>query len=246
MGIFMNIVCDVILAGIFILTIFMHIRKGFVDSLLHTFAAVIAAVGAVIFGPYLSDILRVRIFGERFTEKIHTMIKPMFTFVQEKVDLSAFLSDIQAQKGEFLDLISRMGISIEELIQSFGEISYGTEEDIRSMARSIAAPVAETISKVSGYVLVFLGLLLALFLLRLILKMVVKLPVLRQTNRMLGALLGMICGFVYVWVICIVLGGILEYGMITDSAETFRAAVNGSFIYRFFSSFSLIELLSLR
>lgn len=242
----MSIVCDIVLLAVFLLTVIVHTRKGFVESLLHTLSAVISAVCAVLFGPQLGAVLQANVFGERFVDKIYGIIEPMFSFVQDKVDLSAFLAESQSESNEFLDLISRMGVSIDELIQSFGTISLGTQEDIRNLARSIAAPVSETISKICGYALVFVGVLLALWILRLILKGVVKLPVLKQTNRLLGTVLGIVCGFVYVWFICIVLGGILEYGLFADAAGTFGEAINGSFLYRFFSKLSLIDLLSMQ
>ena len=179
----MNIIFDVVMLAILIITVVVHIRKGFIESLLHTFSTVIAAVCAVLLGPRVGELLKVHVFGDRLTEKIYEMVEPMCSFVEEKVNVG----DVLAEKlsGDFGGLLSRLGVSIDELIRSFGSIELWTAEDTRRLAQSIAEPVADSISKVLGCVLVFFGMLLVLLILRLVMKLFVQIPVVKQTNQVL-------------------------------------------------------------
>ncbi len=233
----MNIIFDVVMLAILIITVVVHIRKGFIESLLHTFSTVIAAVCAVLLGPRVGELLKIHVFGDRLTEKIYEMVEPMCSFVEEKVNVG----DVLAEKlsGDFGGLLSRLGVSIDELIRSFGSIELWTAEDTRRLAQSIAEPVADSISKVLGCVLVFFGMLLVLLILRLVMKLFVQIPVVKQTNQVLGAVLGIICGLIYVWAICMVLGGVLEYGLISDAEGVLGGMLNGSIVYNFFLKLTL-------
>ena len=67
----------------------------------------------------------------------------------------------------------------------------------------------------------------------------------KDIDRALGAALGAVAGVVYVWIICLVVGAIVERNLLGDSTPALEQFASNSFILKFVCSHSSFDFINL-
>ena len=135
---------------------------------------------------------------------------------------------------KFRNMIEASGISAESLSESFGGLKEATSIDLSSLADKIAGPLTNTVCKVLGYVTVFVVALIIFMILGWLICKVVELPGLKKLDGTLGGILGVFIGTVYVGVICLIIGLLVEKQLLGDYNSSVKTLAENSFLLRLF------------
>lgn len=225
----MFLALDIIVVVIFAATLINCIRKGFLVSVLNLLKSVLAVAAAYIFSPALADFFKSAFLSNAITAPVKNRLDVMITETAGKFDLAKLFAD---KPKEFIDILSRFGVKIEDFADSYGANSQATEEYVARLAEDITANVVNTVSYVLAFVALFLGTLILLTIVILIVSAVVKLPLIKGVDKMLGAVLGLASGFV----LAFVLSGLAKVGfdaLASVDPDTFGGIIDKTVIVKF-------------
>ena len=239
----MNFLLDICLIVLFLLIVIICACRGFVRCIWSMLTIVGAFVLAYVFGPTVGGWI-----GETFVyEYVSSYTYDTLDSIVDESGNEFAVSDVfDSMPDELIDLLNRCGADYEDIKTELSSSLTVSNEQLRSISDSISLPISTTISNIIGIVVVFFGALLAISLLGLILKLVVKVPVIKSIDSFLGAILGIAEAFVVIWVVCLIIGLLVEHSFISNSQnEELLLIAKNSYILRFFCDLSPINFINI-
>lgn len=225
----MFLALDIIVVVIFAATVIHCIRKGFLVSVLNLLKSVLAVAAAYLFSPALAEFFKNAFLSDAITLPVKSRLDVMLTETAGKFNLEKLFAD---KPKEFLDMMSRFGVKIEDFADSYGVNSQASEEYVTRLAEDITAPVVNTVSYVLAFVALFVGTLILLTIVILIVSAVVKLPLIKGVDKMLGTVLGLVSGIV----LAVVLSGLAKAGfeaLASVDPDTFGGIIDKTVVVKF-------------
>lgn len=225
----MFLALDIIVVVIFAATVIHCIRKGFLVSVLNLLKSVLAVAAAYLFSPALAEFFKNAFLSDAITVPVKSRLDVMLTETAGKFNLEKLFAD---KPKEFLDMMSRFGVKIEDFADSYGVNSQASEEYVTRLAEDITAPVVNTVSYVLAFVALFVGTLILLTIVILIVSAVVKLPLIKGVDKMLGTVLGLVSGIV----LAVVLSGLAKAGfeaLASVDPDTFGGIIDKTVVVKF-------------
>ena len=248
----MNYLFDIILVAVFGLTILICCLRGFMRSVIEVAKLIVSYLLARIFGGYVTNWLREHIVLDGLKDRIAQIIKDLIAKYgpagaatgeeATKFDLSSLFTEMPE---EFTELIDKSGVSLDSLSDKFAPLKEATGAQLGELSANIAKPLVNTISAVAGFVIVFTVSMIVLSIVGFFICKIVDLPVIKDIDRALGAALGAVAGVVYVWIICLVVGAIVERNLLGDSTPALEQFASNSFILKFVCSHSSFDFINL-
>ena len=234
----MFLALDIIVVVIFAATLINCIRRGFVRSVLSLLKSVIAVVVSYMFTPALAEYFKKAFISDAITEPVKERLNVMLTETAGKFNIEKLFAD---KPKEFLDILSRFGVKLEDFADSYGVSSQASEEYVSSLAQDITAPVVNTVANILAFIGLFVGALIILSIAILILSAVVKLPVIRGIDKLLGTVFGLASGLV----LAFSFAGLAKVGfeaLASVSPDTFGGVIEKTVVVKFLGSVDFGQL----
>ncbi len=201
-------VVNIIALVVFLLCVYINYKRGFVKSILGFLSFFLAF--AITFG-----------FGSDFTD--HFKNTATGKAMESKVYNITYESLCESNDAEATDAIESLMLP--------GFIKKEAADACQDLQSGIYDKISEFLSSkffvMLCHIIMFLALVLIFGALKLIVPVIFKLPVLKQANTFLGFSLGVVNGFLWVWVLMLVIGLLVN---ITDLPWLSKAAEE-SFVY---------------
>ncbi|MDD6800710.1 MAG: CvpA family protein [Firmicutes bacterium] len=242
----MSLIVDLILLAIIAICVYVGFSKGFVKSFMGLISLGVALFVGVNLTPSFAEYLKKNIFFDKISSNIEAAINKIIGSSVGNIELSSLFKD---KPLAFTDLIERYGLIFSDVEEHYAEISssgaVSSEAATESIAEYIANPVAGVIAQICAFILIFIGALIILKLITFILELLFRLPVLKTANKLLGGVFGIIGGLMYSWIACSILS-VLVPALEKLHPTLFSAAVlEGTIVYKFLSSFNILEAMLL-
>ena len=240
----MNVLLDIILVLIFLLIVVISTCRGFVKCIWSMVTVVGAFILAYNFGPRLGSEICDRYIYDYVSSYTYASVEEMVVESNDNYDVSGLFDNVPQ---EFVDLLEHCGVELDEVASTVSPSMTVSQEELYEIAGSIAMPISVTISNIIGIIVVFFASILLISIFGIFMRIVVKVPVIRFINSFFGMLLGAVEGFVIVWVICLLIGLIVEHGFIGEINNEFvYSMTDGSYLLKFFCQLSPIDFINIR
>ena len=223
-----NIIIDLIIVALIILGAIFGIKRGF-------FLAVTKPVkwlAALLLAFALSNVVADAIIQPLIEDPITNQITEL---------LSEKCSDITAETArDKLPTLLKLAAGLVDVdINSMDAAS--SHELIAQIVDKLAIPVIHLISVILSFVAVYFVSKIVLAILLVILNKFFDRGLFGVLNKVLGCIFGVAFSFVIVWLVVIIFGYVISLPSI--AATEWASNFSGGFIYRFFKSFTPLDLL---
>ena len=189
----MNIMLDLVLLCVFLLFIFIGIRRGFVKSAAHCLGSILAAFFASALGGAAAKWVFDVMFRDALVERIGSSIASLGTG-----STSAAVNGLLSSLPDFIvRALAEAGITANSLE---GVVSTRSGEAAELIADSLA-PVFIGFLKVLAVIVLFCLFMIVVRVLADMVAGLFRLPLLRQLNGALGGLFGFLLALVSVWIL---------------------------------------------
>lgn len=238
----MDLLVDIILISVFVLTVVVCASRGFIKSVWWLLRAVLSLGTAFLFGERLADWIMDRFMLDKFTSIAEDAVKAIAKESNGVFDLSELFSSMPEN---FQALLARFGADATSLGGTYAGAEHASAGDVSAMAADIAHPVASVVSGALGYVVAFLVAFVLITVVGWVVKLVAELPGIRGVNHLLGGIFGVLCGFVYLWVICLAISAFVESGIAESESRALMELAGHSHLFRFFCGFSPLDYVNI-
>ncbi len=240
----MNILLDVAVAAILILSVVSASKKGFFKTLLSGTAFLVALIITLIFSSPLRDAMLESGLHSAIQSGIHDSVyetvESVMIGASEKGDdaLEALFTD-----EKLINVMESLGIDSDSLRESVS-----LHDGIAAAAAETADVLSVKLSRMAISAISVIGLFIcsyvALKLLALLLTAVCQLPILKQANSLLGLLLGVLLGIIRVLVFVSVINLLIP--VMQTSGSQFISAVDTAktLLFQFFANLDILSFLS--
>lgn len=228
----MNYILDLALIMIFVITITVYYKRGFVKSVLGLGKVILAVVFSSMFGRALGQVLADKFMNAKMTGLIHSNLTGLYDAGTEAFDLSVLAGKIPPSLGL---LAEKSGVNMDKLLSGYSADTAASGDKLYELSEKIALPIAGFISAVLGFIIVFIVAYLLLMLASFVIEAIAELPIIRGVNRLLGLLLGVVCAFIFafLFVFAVNLGFyLIEAG---GSQAGLLESIDKSILFKFFS-----------
>jgi len=230
----MNIVLDIIIAGIIILCIYTGYKKGLVRSVMSLASFIIAFIMARIFSPPLSDFM------------YSNWIKPKFVSgAVERIDEILGNVSLEHMAGDpnrpesFTNLLKSYGVGLPDINKWISEAaSKGADNLNEHIAENLVEPVAKGASDFIAFIAVLIAALILLKIVTGLIDRIVKLPGLNLLNKAGGIILGGIYGMVSSVIFAILVYYALPYLAANTPIGSARDVIDDTVLFRLFFNMS--------
>lgn len=234
----MNILIDVLIIGIALLTCITGYKNGFVKTVISFFKNIIALIVAGLYSSKLGAILYEKAFKGIFENiTLEKFAEWLGVDSTSNLDVGHL---IEANHPEFLKYVENIGIDVDSLVKKYEEFGENAGE---LMAEYVSKPIGETISRVVAFILIFIATVIVVKIIGFIIGKIVKLPVLNATNKLLGLVLGLILGVIFVFIFVSILDVVLPYVKIGGESLGSGDFKEETIVYGYLSSNSPMGLL---
>lgn len=224
----MNFIVDAIIIAIIAIVIVRSSKKGFVSSLVDTFAMIIATIVSYMFTPEVSQFIYDSFIKNSVSKGFEKVLDDMNTntAVADKVDaMIASLPESAVNLADSLGIINLNSIGAG--IHMPGVID--DNQLITTVLNDFAYNVMITITKIVVFFILFVVATLVLRMVSNFLENINKIPLIGKLNSTLGGVLGVAKALIIILVVCTVM-----YFIISSSDNVdLVGAISGSKIYNF-------------
>ena len=224
----MNFIVDAIIIALIVVVIVRSSKKGFVSSLVDTFAMIIATIVSYMFTPEVSQFVYDSFIKNSVSKGFEKVLDDMNTnaAVADKVDAM-----IASLPEGAVNLADRLGIinlnSIGAGIHMPGVVD--NNQLITTVLNDFAYNVMITITKVVVFFILFVLATLVLRMVSKFLENINKIPLIGKLNSTLGGVLGVAKALIIILVVCTVM-----YFIVSSSDNVdLVGAISDSKIYNF-------------
>lgn len=224
-----NVIFDIILVGILLTGAFLGFKNGFVDTVAKPVKFVLAIALAFSLAGTVGAYVVEPIIGPAISHKLSDIL------VERYSEITA------ATANESLPTLikfaaSMCGVDIESVATGNDGVAV-----IHAVVDAVTAPVVDIIGTIFGFVIVYFASKILLNVAMVFVNSIVSRGIVGTVNRTLGCVLNLFLAFVVVWAVTSVSEFILNIPVIA-SAE-WVAGFDGGPVYRFFRSFTPLDLL---
>jgi len=239
----MNFILDIFFILLYILIVLVATDKGLVKSIWRTLTIVGAFILAYLFGPAIGEWIYDNFMLDYVSSYAKGIVSDLIEKSADQYEVSELFDELPQ---EFLNLLSNCGADLNELCAEFGPSVTVSESELILMSQRIAQPISITLSNAVGIILVFILSVILLTVLGLVLRLFVKLPIIHSIDSLFGFVFGLAEGFVIVWILCLVLGVLVEKGFMSGpSNEVLYSLTDSSLIFKYFCELSPIDFINI-
>lgn len=229
-----SLICDIVLALLFVLIVADGYRKGFIKSLLGLACVLIAAVCASLLTPpvsaWLSDKYVEDAVKDTVSSSIHTVIDDSDSTDKSEGLFSAIdkfvIGDSGAATDKYVSQILDSTLSDDAVDSVSGEI-----------AKTISRPLCNS----AAFFIIFIISSLLVRIVASLLDGVFRLPVLKQANKLLGLVFGLLCALIFMMVVSRVFVCMLPWLSGLTDGKIGQDVLNGSHLLSFFSKYNVFK-----
>lgn len=216
---YFSIAIDIAFILIFVASVLLGIKKGFVRMILSLVALVASWMAADKFAPAASQWINDNFIRENAIALITEKLAAVFENGSREI--------IEAVPEYIIKAAELADISLENVIESAVEPSAAAENIFSACETTIVLPVLEFLM----FIVIFIVVSIVLAIIVRVADKIFDLPVLKKLNKFLGAIAGAVKGVCYVGI----LGVILNMARYISSDSKVTEAINGSYIQNFIS-----------
>jgi uncharacterized membrane protein required for colicin V production len=223
----MGYILDIVIVGLFIGLVSLAYKKGFLSTVIDTFAVVISAV--------VSYKVYEQVAEKAYDLFVRNLVETRFTRVLDEISGGLSVGDkvsamIDGLPQGAVKLAEVFGVTKGSLVSSMVSAGDLSDKELISLAvEKIGHTIMINVTEFVTFALLFVVITLALRVFANILKKANDIPLLGKFNALLGAVIGIVKAAAIVLVACVALYFIA--GM--SGAEPVIEAINSSFIYNF-------------
>ena len=234
----MNIILDLSIIVIIVLSVILGIRRGFVKSILHFFGGIASFVLAFIYTDRLASFIENKFVFGFLKSKVSDAITSISGQPIDKADVSALVADRQT---DFMNFLDKYGVSGETAANNLSNSAGKSMADINdSFSSFVAEGLSHTVSYVIAFVLILIAAWIAIRLLIWLSDIIFKLPVLHLSNKALGVIFGALVGVLIAFVFAAAVNYLIPYLQSTDSAFVSSINADDTVLFKMFVSINPI------
>ncbi len=225
--ILVNIVVDLIFVLILVIGLLVGIKRGFVNTLAKPVKLVLAFVLAFSLASTVGSTLLEPLISAPVTSRLSEFLNENF-------------GAVTAETVNTLPTVIKFAAGLCEV--DMAEVAASAEGDvIAAILNEITQPVVDIVCNVIAFVLVFIVALIVLGILLAIVNAIVDNGIIGVFNRILGAVFTLAFCILICWGLAIV----LEYASSLPALQnvSWIAEFTGGYVYRFFRSFSPLDVI---
>ena len=200
----MAFLLDGLVIIIFLLSIYLGYKRGFVKTVIR----VVGCFLALLIASSLSQPLAESIFDVFMAEKIESTVSQQIQFTDEQSvekSLDSVLGDLPSPVTNALSQYN-MGTPQQITSKLSGSLNTTTENITKSIVQNVIRPVAVSLLRILCFIILFVLLMILVAIAGKVISTAFRLPVLRQVNGVLGAVAGVVEGVIMVFLAVAVIG----------------------------------------
>lgn len=223
----MAYIIDIIIVALFVFLVTLAYKKGFLSTIIDTFAVVISAI--------VSHKLFEGVAESAYNLLVRDLVETRFTRVLDDVSSTLSVSDkitamIEGLPPSAVKLAEVMGVNMASLSNSMNTASGLSDDELIKLAvDKIGHTIMINVTEVVTFIALFVVITLALKFLAGVFKKANDIPLLGKFNALLGGVVGVAKALAIVYIACT--GFYFIVGM--SGAAPVIEAVNNSVIYKF-------------
>lgn len=233
----MNLIIDLIILTIAVVTVFLAGKRGFIKTAVNAASSLIALIVVFCFTGLLSGILG----ATPLADAVHSGAEG---FVEDLTESASIAELVQDEDGPLLSVLEKLGMDTDEFSRWADDLS-GSEDSMRAqVADYIADPITALVMKALSMLILFVATVLLLKLAgKLLTGLVEKIPFVRGANTLLGMALGAILALVRIFVFCAVVGILVSAASMLglEIFDSFNPA--DTYLYRLFDAIQILKIL---
>ncbi len=242
----MNIILDLALVAIMVLSIVISAKKGFFKTLLSGSAFVIALLLTVALVAPVRNMLAQSVIYDTTKDSISAWISDTVMNSLPDGDITAEqLREYTVEHEDLCELINSLGMDTKVLTDGMGQnYKDGVKTAVDRFADDVAAKVAMAAVGLIAAVVLFLILFIGVKLLAKFMSAVIKkIPVLRTADGLLGAVLGLVFGILRIFAFVSVMHLMIPVMQTSQSAFISGVVPADTLIFGFFYNINLFAFL---
>lgn len=230
----MGYIVDIVIVALFLFIVVMAYKKGFLSTVIDTFALAISAVVSYMYFEPVAE--------GAYNLLVRDLVETRFTRVLDDISSSLSVADkvsamIEGLPPSAVKLADAMGVNVNALTLSMSSGGSLSDEALIKLAvDKVGHPIMINVTEVITFVIMFVIITVALKFLAGIFKKANDIPLLGKLNAGLGGIIGVVKAVAIVFVACTAFYFIA--GM--SGAKPVIDAVNSSFIYGFIIDYNPI------
>lgn len=223
----MAYIIDILIIALFVFVVVMAYKKGFLSTIIDTFAVAISAVVSYMFFEQVAE--------DVYNLLVRDLVETRFTRVIDDVSSNLSVADkvyamIEGLPPSAVKLAESMGVNFGSLAQSISSGGELSDKDLIALAvDKIGYTIMINITEILTFIIMFIIITLALKFLAGLFKKANDIPLLGKLNAVLGGVIGVVKAVAIVFVASTAFYFVA--GM--SGAEPVIAAINSSIIYGF-------------
>ena len=230
----MSVILDIFVVGVFVFSVVIGWKRGFVKTLLKFAGSLISMVVAVAFASPVASCLNDWFIADWLSSAAEGALTEQLA--QMGSDFEALF---EKMPEGFRTLLDRFGVGQGEMEQQYTQLA-GAQKTDGLIAEELADYMTAGAAKAVSYVLAFLLLYIVSYILvKVLIKLVdpiFKLPLLHTANALLGAVLGALIAVVFLWVTGLLIENVVPYLVGEDSVFMNNFSGDNTLLYRFFAN----------
>ena len=226
---FMNVLFDIILVVTLLIGAFMGYKNGFVDTVARPVKFILAFVLAFALAKTVGTYIVEPVIGPAISHKFSAVL------IEKYSDITA--ANVDKNLPTLVKMAAGLcGVDVQNIASAADGVSV-----IESVANAVTAPVIDIISVILGFVIAYFASKIVLKFALMLINAIVNTGVVGKVNRTLGCVISLFLAFVVGWGFTSVCEFLFNIPAIasTDTISNF----SGGIIYRFFRTFTPLDLL---
>ncbi len=223
----MNIVLDIIAIAIFIITVVIIAKRGFVKSLI----GVVGFVAAIILSLTLAPLLAEASYSLFIENAVYNSVAESVTDFTDKSEeaLTSAVDSIYSSLPSFVaEYAEKVGLSSKEVASTVSTDNLNSAELARTLCDNAIKPAVVSILNYILSLVLFIPLIFVFRFVAKLIRALIKGNILGKLDRLLGSLLGIGLGAAFVVVFCLLISLISNL----LNLEILSQAIDGSFVFK--------------
>lgn len=233
----MEIIADVIIIAIVLISVTAGYRKGLVRTLFRCLTVAAAIAVSFYTGPMLGDFIKSTDEYTVISGNVSEKVSDYF----DSVVLSG-IEDAEKSKTDFeetplAETLSRLGFDSEKMLEHYKTAVVSGAENVKDeYVEGLTRYILSCLANALGHLVMFLAALIVIKLIGVIAEKLFDLPVLKIVNKAGGGLLGAVFGIVIAYIVCMAIETLLPY--IPENPVFYMGMAEKTYLYRYFVNFN--------
>lgn len=201
----MNIIIDIILVAILVVSAFLAAKKGLIGTIFSLASTVLAIILSIALSTPVSNFVDENFVNPSVKKYIINVVdsSSIGKSYDDAVNSIDVASKIEQMPDALKKVLNTAGISVDEIVDKAENAKDDAKETKDNLINSIAKPISSTISRVISLVVLFVVLSIGLwFAAKFITALFNLIPLGKSLNKFGGLAFGVVRGLIIVFVIC--------------------------------------------